>query len=196
MYIYKITNKINGKSYIGQTIKDIKSRWENHCKKTSNCSAIYNAIQKYGKDNFIVEEIGGANSQSELNYQEWLMIFRYDTLAPNGYNLRQGGGSKGKTHETTKSKLSNINIGKKLKATTKTKIGNTHRGMKRTQKTSNNISVSLRKDKRSIFCINNNTYYNSAAEAGKSLNLDNCSISKVLNNKRNHYKGYKFIYKD
>ena len=53
--IYKITNKENGKSYIGQSIH-IERRWEEHCLPSST-SLISKAIQKYGKTNFIFEII-------------------------------------------------------------------------------------------------------------------------------------------
>jgi group I intron endonuclease len=104
MFIYKITNKINDKTYIGQTIKDIKKRWSVHCSSNS-CTALKSAIQKYGPENFTIEEIDGANSLSELNYKEWLLIHKFNSLAPNGYNIREGGGSRGKWHKDSIEKM-------------------------------------------------------------------------------------------
>jgi group I intron endonuclease len=52
----------------------------------------------HGIENFTFEEIDGANNQDELNYREWLWIKKLDCIYPNGYNLREGGGSKGKMH--------------------------------------------------------------------------------------------------
>jgi len=63
------------------------------------------AVKKYGEENFTVEEIGGANSMSELNYQEWLLIHKYNSLAPNGYNLREGGGGR-ITNKESRAKMS------------------------------------------------------------------------------------------
>lgn len=91
MFIYKITNKINGKIYIGQTIKKIEYRWSGHCWNQSGCTYLKHAIQKYGRENFTIEEIDGANSQSELNYLEKHYMYKFDSLAPNGYNLIEGG---------------------------------------------------------------------------------------------------------
>ena len=58
MIIYKITNNINNKVYIGQTTRDLKIRWYQHCYKTKAkniCNRIYNAIQKHGKENFEIK---------------------------------------------------------------------------------------------------------------------------------------------
>lgn len=95
MYIYKITNLKSGKIYIGQTIQSIKTRWSCHCKPSrGRVSAISKAIQKYGKENFKIEEIGGANSLTELNYLETHYIYKFNTLSPDGYNLSHGGNNK------------------------------------------------------------------------------------------------------
>ena len=107
MFIYKITNLINGKIYIGQTTKSIDIRWKQHCKANSYCNYLKNAIQKYGKENFTIEEIDGANSLSELNYLEKHYICKFNSLAPNGYNLQSGGNNK-LHHNITKNKLSKI----------------------------------------------------------------------------------------
>lgn len=82
--IYKITNLVNGKSYIGQSIH-IERRWKEHCLPSSD-SAIAKAIQKYGKEQFsfqIVEEC----SKEELNEKEEYYISYYNTVIPNGYNI-------------------------------------------------------------------------------------------------------------
>ena len=55
-YIYKITNLLNGKIYIGQTRQSIQTRWEQHCFSPYVCH-FHQAIQKYGRNNFQVEEI-------------------------------------------------------------------------------------------------------------------------------------------
>ena len=92
MFIYKASNKINGKIYIGQTTVSIKKRWIDHCKPSrGKVSAISNAIQKHGRENFTIEEIDGANSLSELNYLEKYYICKFNSLSPSGYNLQIGG---------------------------------------------------------------------------------------------------------
>lgn len=90
MIIYKITNNINGKSYVGQTKRTLQERWNGHCRK-EDCVALHNAIEKYGKENFTVEEIDRAESEEELNLKEAYWIDKLNTMHPNGYNLRTGG---------------------------------------------------------------------------------------------------------
>ena len=108
MIIYKITNNINKKIYIGQTIDRLCNRWAQHNYNVNNKTnkPLYNAMRKYGVENFQIEEIGGANSISELNYQEWLLIHKNNTLWPNGYNLREGGGNRGKNSSQSIKKMS------------------------------------------------------------------------------------------
>lgn len=90
-YIYKITNIINNKSYIGQTRNTIKTRMYKHISKANknNITGIDAAIRKYGKENFIVEELCKC-SDEDLDEQEKFYIQKYDTFQ-NGYNLTIGG---------------------------------------------------------------------------------------------------------
>lgn len=94
MIIYKITNLINGKVYIGQTTRSLKKRWYEHCnefKTRKNCLAIHSAIKTYGKDNFLVEEIDHATDKIDLSKKEQYWIAYYNSISPNGYNLTSGG---------------------------------------------------------------------------------------------------------
>jgi len=141
MIIYKITNKINGKIYIGQTTRSLNKRWKEHLYNTTNCSKLYKAIRKYGPDNFTIEEIDGANSQSELNYKEWLLIHKFNSLdRDRGYNLREGGGSKGRLSQETKDKLSKLQIGKKASEETKQKMSVSHKGRIHTKEAREKLS--------------------------------------------------------
>lgn len=86
--IYKITNKINNKIYIGQSINP-EQRFLAHCyKHTEYKSLINNAINKYGKDNFELEIIGWFE---DYNDKEKYYIQFYRSLAPYGYNIAKGG---------------------------------------------------------------------------------------------------------
>lgn len=92
-YIYKITNKVNGKSYIGQTRYTVEFRWRQHQHKKDNCY-FHNALQKYGADNFIVETLEECDFK-DLDSREIFYIAKYDTFA-TGYNTTIGGDGKRK----------------------------------------------------------------------------------------------------
>ena len=103
MVIYKITNKINGKAYIGQTIQDVEKRWRRHCSNCENKSAISKAIKKYGKDNFTFEVIEENIDNIELlNSLEVHYISVLNTMYPSGYNLMLGGDNRTLSDETRK----------------------------------------------------------------------------------------------
>lgn len=86
--IYKITNKVNGKSYIGQTRYTIEFRWRQHQHKKDN-TYFHNAIHKYGIDNFSIEILEECDFR-DLNSREIFYIAKYDTFN-SGYNLTIGG---------------------------------------------------------------------------------------------------------
>lgn len=88
-HIYLLTNKINGKQYVGQTARDIWTRFSEHCK--SNNTYIGKAIQKYGHLNFKVEEIETVPID-KLDEREIYWIKHYNTYI-NGYNQTYGGES-------------------------------------------------------------------------------------------------------
>lgn len=87
-FIYKVTNKVNGKSYIGQTRNTVEFRWRQHYKAKDN-KYFHRAIQKYGKENFEVVTLEECDVNL-LNEREIYYINKYDTFN-NGYNLTKGG---------------------------------------------------------------------------------------------------------
>lgn len=96
--IYKITNKINGKLYIGLTTRTIKERWKDHCRYAENflnhskkMSYLHKAIIKYKPRNFKIEVVDSCNNFNLLNKMEQFYIKKYKALCPNGYNLTTGG---------------------------------------------------------------------------------------------------------
>ena len=88
--IYKITNNLNGKIYIGQSVHPNKRWWE-HCqraKENIDSYPIHLAIKKYGEENFSFEILEWTEDYD--NREKELIIF-YNSLSPNGYNLASGG---------------------------------------------------------------------------------------------------------
>ena len=93
MLIYLITNKINGKQYVGQTSKSLDARWKDHVqiRFRPSCSYLHSAIDKYGPDNFLVEILVTVQTKEEMNFYERALIKALGTKAPDGYNLTDGG---------------------------------------------------------------------------------------------------------
>lgn len=88
--IYKITNCINGKMYIGQTIHPDR-RWTEHKQKARHGQdkfPIHLAIAKYGEENFTFEILEWTEN---FNNEERRLIQELNTLSPNGYNISEGG---------------------------------------------------------------------------------------------------------
>ena len=125
--IYVIRNKINNKLYIGQTVNNFHRRYGSNLLKNTHNQHLKNSIQKYGIENFeIDEEFDIAYSKEELDKLECLYIDIYDSIN-NGYN-NQTGGSNGKHTEETKQKISEANKGKKRSEETKKKISESLKG--------------------------------------------------------------------
>lgn len=106
MIVYKATNKINGKVYIGQTVYTLEKRKKEHEKagKYKYCNGIFDkAIQKYGKENFDWEIIDTAKSIDELNKKESYYILLYHaTDLSLGYNLKNTGENSFLSDDTKK----------------------------------------------------------------------------------------------
>lgn len=107
-YIYCITNSINGKKYIGQTNRDIKTRFSEHIRhcKQGKINKEYNkvlfkAMIKYGIENFYCSEIKTVIDKNKdilnqkLDKEEIDAIKQFNTLVPNGYNMTEGGNHDG-----------------------------------------------------------------------------------------------------
>lgn len=98
--IYQILNKVNKKSYIGQTIRQFSERYkaENFEKYTHN-NILKQAIKKYGKENFcfyILED--NISTMADLNKKEIYYIKKFNSITPNGYNIKTGGNNGTKTY--------------------------------------------------------------------------------------------------
>lgn len=88
--IYKITNKIDGKIYVGQTIQSAQARFYKHAKSNS---LLGRDIQKYGYNNFVIEIVEECEDRDTLNEREKFWIEKLNCKVPNGYNIAKGGKS-------------------------------------------------------------------------------------------------------
>lgn len=160
--IYKITNKQNGKVYIGQTKFTLQDRlcnsWCGHFIKADNGydNALCNALRKYGKDNFtyeVIEERNDFTSNEELinwlDSRETHWISYYQSTNPNiGYNRTTGGHirnhptkeTKLKISEGTKRGMSSLRVRKKL-SEAKRGISPSNKGVPMSDETRQKISI-------------------------------------------------------
>lgn len=111
--IYKITNKVNGKVYIGQSI-DIKKRWASHKKdafwagNVGKEYPLYRAIRKYGLENFEFEIIEECTTE-KLNEKEMYYITVYKSNIKNfGYNQNDGGQTNSHSLKLTELEVNEI----------------------------------------------------------------------------------------
>lgn len=201
--IYKVTNNVNIKCYIGQTRQNLDLRWRQHITASNNPkNADYNshfhrAIRKHLPSNFIVEELVRIESDDvdyllvELNKLEIHYIKKFDTYR-YGYNSNEGGGAnKGLKHsDETKKKMSESRkgktpmLGKKHSTETKNKIG--LKGEKHP-----NIKPVLQFDLDGNFIKE----WSFIKDASDKLNISAGDITRVCKNQRNKAGGYKWKYK-
>ena len=163
MFVYLITNTVNGKRYVGQTTGTLAQRFWAHAHR-NNCRYLYNAIQKHGKENFSIEVLFDVPTKELANEFEIEYIDKYRTLFPNGYNISPGGDERppmseedkqklaermrGNTYgkglspsEETKKKLSDANKGRPLSEEHKRKISEKLKGNNNGLNSSRNLGI-------------------------------------------------------
>ena len=94
--IYKVTNNVSGKIYIGKTKRKTRDRWLEHVRDAKNYPLknipLHKAIIKYGAENFQIETIETNVPEEELNYKEKYYIKKFNsTNSSIGYNATIGG---------------------------------------------------------------------------------------------------------
>jgi hypothetical protein len=182
MIIYKITNLLTGKLYIGQTRNSIATRWKchKHYRKDMKSMYIVKAIRKHGSENFKIEEIERCNSIDELNSRETHWIRHLKTLAPNGYNLNEGGNNAKRTEET-KNKISLSKMGK---PSPKKGIPVTKEQLEK-----NRISHCVE-----IYCVETGEIFESSKQAAEILGFSHSGVNGVCLLKRTSIFGLTFRY--
>lgn len=217
IYIYKHTNLINQKSYIGQTCMRPEYRWNNG-KGYIKSPHFYAAIQKYGWDNFSHEILEIVETQEEANQKECYYINLYHTLDPlYGYNIREGG-SNGSMNPETKEKISKTLTGIRRSQETREKLSKSKIGSlnpqfqkAKTEEEKQNLSNKLKdfyqSDKgqellksrrdgscyhRRVRCIETNKIYSTIRAALADLHkpITSMSITNVLKGRQLTAYGY------
>ena len=153
MIIYKVTNLINGKIYIGQTVRSIEERWKAHCGaslRRKSTLYFHQAIRKNGIENFKVVIIKRVTTQEDLNKFEKVFIQKYKSYLPEfGYNVTYGG-SFGRQSEYAREKISKALKGRTPKTgihnteEQKRKISLSKKGIKKTEEHNRELSESLK----------------------------------------------------
>lgn len=213
MYVYLITNLINNKKYVGQTLTTLKKRFARHCwASTTNAKKmpISTAIGKYSKENFIIELLCECSSTDELNEKELYYAQLYNTFSPNGYNLKAGGRKTFYVSDETKNKISIGNMGKTRSDETKRKLSISHLGNIPSDETRQKLSDANKGKRGSDLCyqrsveVNQKTYH-FISPRGEKITIVNMRQFCLLNNlspskmtlvsqeKRNHHKGWKLV---
>ncbi len=174
MIVYLVTNKINGKLYVGKTSMKLKRRWSAHCRNAMSGSnlVLHCAIRKYGVDNFDVKEICRCENPEELNRVEIAEISRLRSNEyHNGYNRTVGGDNggsfKGRKHsaetkammsakakgkvfsEETRRRMSEAWKHRTISDVTRLKMSLSHIGLKKSPLHIQRIADALRGRKRS-----------------------------------------------
>lgn len=188
--IYKITNLVNGKIYIGQSM-DIEKRFKEHisnCKyKRNNNYALYKAFNKYGVGNFKFEIITLC-SVEELDNMEIKFIEKYNSYGVNGYNMTPGGNSSkgtrgftGRKHTiATKDKISELTKGRNNPFYGRNHSTETRIKISKSKKGKSPVKISNHKK---VICITNEKVFFSAKEGAEFYNCHAGNITKCCRNK-------------
>ena len=148
--VYIITNKINGKQYVGITSQRLQSRWIGHISDTYSKNSqliLHKAIRKYGKDNFSIESIYESESYEHILRMETYFINLIGTHKSNGgYNITMGGeGVVGLIHtDETRAQMSKSHIGNTHSNETKRKISESLTGRTHSKEHIENMSEATR----------------------------------------------------
>ena len=150
MVVYSITNLLNGKKYIGQTIQEVSVRWSRH--KTSPY-IIGKAIKKYGEENFKIDILFNGFDIDSLNFAEKQLIKTYSTIYPFGYNILEGG---------------QIRLGKEsIEKMRQSKLGSKEKP--------EHTEYRMSKIRKAIYCYETDTVYRSVKEAANALGIKSAS---------------------
>jgi len=205
-FIYILTNKLNGKQYVGKTEVSVKYRLQRHMtemRKPTFKGVLHNAIRKYSIDSFEIECFEVSNSFIDL--WEKHLIKKWNTKAPNGYNLTDGGdGCCGHKHtEEWKRQASlrnrgknNAMYGRNLSKKTREAISIGNKGKVVSNKTKKLISLN-NWQRRGIIIIEpdgNEYIFSSITDAAKHFNTKGCYFSRVASGERKHHRGLKVRY--
>lgn len=186
--VYKITNKVTNKIYIGITNQGSGARYRHHWyeSRIGEPSPIHRSMAKYGEDNFTLEIIDFADTYDELKEKEKYWIKQYNSTDKSiGYNLTEGGdGTFGRKHsEETKEKIRQKALGRKVSEETKKKMSETRLGKCSDKQKEHLLKLTVEQSKK-IYQYDTDFNligeYNSIKEASKITGIDRNTIGRQL----------------
>lgn len=147
--VYLHINKINLKKYVGITSQAPEVRWGKNGCKYIDSPRFYNAILKYGWDNFEHVILVRNISEFAAQFYEKFLIKKFNLQDDRyGYNIKEGG-QGGQIQEETKIKIGNANRGRKASPETRKKLSESHKGRKHTKEEREKISKANKGKKKS-----------------------------------------------
>lgn len=163
MFVYIVTNKVNGKQYVGQhSGNDLQKYWNRNItwalNKQGHKICLYGAIRKYGPDNFSCLPLVLVDTKLEMDLYEQVMIVAFNTKAPYGYNLTDGGegtpGHSVSVEARNKMRDKKLGVPSKIKGRPKTdehkrNISESKKGKKLSEEHRKNITISQTGGRRS-----------------------------------------------
>ena len=218
--VYKHTNKLNNKVYIGITSRNPISRWGKSGSNYTTSPHFYSAICKYGWDNFNHIILYTGLTKEEACAKEIELIAKYQSTNPMfGYNMTSGGDCYVMSAEI-RGKISNSLLGnknglgipcskEKAEKISKAQIGKIvpFETRRKQSESAHNRHVSCSEEKRkhlqdnyphmrSVYCVETDKVYKSVQSCARELNLFATSISKVCKGKLKTTGGYHLKYYD
>lgn len=202
VYMHRL--KLDGRVYIGQTCMSLKQRSGSNGCRYKNCTKFYNAIQKYGWNNFEHIVLYQNLTLDEANRKEKELIEKYNSIN-NGFNLVAGGRNHTWSEEDKKKMRQrnlgnkNPNWGKPRSEETKRKIGQANRisqlGKFHTEETKQKMSQSNKKYQ-PIICVETGKKYDYMIDAALDVSNKKQSghIKEVCEGKRKTAFGYHWKY--
>lgn len=129
--IYTVENKINGKIYVGQTVRNFNERYGGDVEKNTHNKHLKRSIKIHGIENFAIDKcICECDTRESLNEAEKFYIDFFDSANPeHGYNMTLGGEGV-IANEETKQKISKALKGRQFSEETRKKMSEAHKGEK------------------------------------------------------------------
>lgn len=219
MYIvYQHKNKINSKIYIGITSRVPEKRWGRNGSNYKTSPYFYNAIQKYGWDNFEHNILYTNLTKEQACQKEQELIQYFHSMDRNfGYNSTSGGemfimNSETKNKISNKLKGNTNGLGHPCSEEKKRKISKAQKGRKLTEEHKQKLSEAAKQrhtpcseqkrkilsqnypNKKPVYCLELNTVFESVQECSRKLGIPATNISKLCNGRGKTLKGYHLSY--